>query len=121
MQIIDEVPVSMDQIYETCSEICNLRMIVVDYLQLMSGESSLHKTQSLRKLAEVLDVPVICASQMTCLASESSGYRPVPDDLFLKEERTPGPFSEEALDQILFVYQPTEFRLKGTMIDLYQK
>ncbi len=120
VQIIDDIPMTIDKIYEVCSRFCDLRLIVVDYLQLMAGESPLHKTQSLKKLAETLNVPVICASQMTRLVDERPDHRPVPDDLFWKEGK-PGSFSEESVDQILFVYQPTGFQLKDTWVDLYQK
>lgn len=120
VQIIDEVPMTIDKIYETCSGICGLRLIVVDYLQLMAGESPLHKTQSLKKLAETLNVPVICVSQVSRLVEERPGHRPVPDDLFWKEGK-PGAFSEESVDQILFVYRPTGFQLKDTWVDLYRK
>lgn len=120
IQIIDEIPMTTDQIEEICSRICDLRLIVVDYLQLMAGESPLQKTQSLKKLAETRNVPVICVSQVSRLVEERPGHRPVPDDLFWKEGK-PGSFSEESVDQILFLYQPTGFQLKDTWVDLYQK
>lgn len=120
VQIIDEIPMTIDKIYETCSGICGLRLIIVEYLQLMAGESHLHKTQSLKKLAETLNVPVICVSQMTRLVDKRPDHRPVPDDLFWKEGK-PGSFSAGSVDQILFVYQPTGFQLKDTWVDFYQK
>ncbi|WP_308542409.1 DnaB-like helicase C-terminal domain-containing protein [uncultured Oscillibacter sp.] len=120
VQIIDGIPMTTDQIEEICSRICDLRLIVVDYLQLMAGESPLQKTQSLKKLAEARNVPVICVSQVSRLVEERPDHRPVPDDLFWKEGK-PGSFSEESVDQILFVYQPTGFQLKDTWVDLYQK
>lgn len=90
------------------------------YLQLMAGESPLQKTQSLKKLAETRNVPVICVSQVSRLVEERPDHRPVPDDLFWKEGKS-GSFSEESMDQILFLYQPTGFQLKDTWVDLYQK
>ena len=120
IQIIDEIPMTTDQIEAICSRICDLRLIVVDYLQLMAGESPLQKTQSLKKLAETRNVPVICVSQVSRLVEERPDHRPVPDDLFWKEGKS-GSFSEESMDQILFLYQPTGFQLKDTWVDLYQK
>ena len=122
VQIIDEIPMTIDKIYEACSGICGLRLIVVDYLHLMAGESRLHNTQSLKKLAETLNVSVICVSQITRLVDERPDHRPVPDDLFWREGK-PWSFSEESVDQILLVYQPqpTGSQLKDTWVDLYQK
>lgn len=122
VQIIDEISITIDKIYEACSGIRGLRLIVVDYLHLMAGESRLHNTQSLKKLAETLNVPVICVSQVTRLVDERPDHRPVPDDLFWREGK-PWSFSEESVDQILLVYQPqpTGSQLKDTWVDLYQK
>lgn len=122
VRIIDEIPMTIDKIYEACSGICGLRLIVVDYLHLTTGESRLHNTQSLKKLAETLNVSVICVSQITRLVDERPDHRPVPDDLFWREGK-PWSFSEESVDQILLVYQPqpTGSQLKNTWVDLYQK
>lgn len=67
-------------------------LLVVDYLQLISGSGSSRTTESrqveiseisrmLKNLARELDIPVICLSQLSRRVEERTGHRPMLSDL----------------------------------------
>jgi replicative DNA helicase len=73
-------------------EIHNVGLIVIDYLQLLSGSSNSHGgdnrqseiseiSRMLKNLARELNVPVICASQLSRRVEERQGHRPMMSDL----------------------------------------
>lgn len=73
-------------------EIHNVGLIIIDYLQLLSGSGSNQSNDSrqneiseisrmLKNLARELDVPVICASQLSRRVEERQGHRPMMSDL----------------------------------------
>lgn len=73
-------------------EIHNVGLIVIDYLQLLSGSSNAHGSDNrqgeiseisrmLKNLARELNVPVICASQLSRRVEERQGHRPMMSDL----------------------------------------
>ncbi len=73
-------------------EVHNVGLIIVDYLQLLSGSASARNQDSrqaeiseisrgLKNLARELDVPVICASQLSRKVEERQGHRPMMSDL----------------------------------------
>jgi replicative DNA helicase len=89
-------------------------LIVIDYLQLMSGPRNVESRQqeisvisrSLKALAKELDVPVVALSQLSRAVEVRGGEkRPMLSDL-----RESGAIEQDA-DVVLFVYRP-EFYLK---------
>ncbi|MBZ0093106.1 MAG: replicative DNA helicase, partial [Sulfuricellaceae bacterium] len=109
---IDESPAlnSLDlrararRVYRQCGK---LGLIVIDYLQLMSANSSGENrateiseiSRSLKALAKELDVPVIALSQLNRSLEQRPNKRPVMSDL-----RESGAIEQDA-DVILFIYR----------------
>lgn len=70
----------------------NVGLLVVDYLQLLSGPVNLRGgdnrqqeisdiSRGLKNLARELDIPVICAAQLSRKVEERAGHRPMMSDL----------------------------------------
>lgn len=82
-----------------------LSLLVIDYLQLMSGDGDSRNqqidamTRGLKALAKELDIPVIVLSQLSRKCEERTNRRPIPSDL-----RDSGAIEQDA-DVILFVYR----------------
>jgi replicative DNA helicase len=91
----------------------DVRMIIVDYLQLMrSPEYSENRVQeisdisrSLKGLARELEVPVVALSQLS-RASEQRGGERVP---LLSDLRDSGAIEQDA-DIVLFIHRPEMYR-----------
>ena len=73
-------------------EIYGIGLIVIDYLQLLSGSGTSSNAENrqneiseisrmLKNLARELNVPVICASQLSRRVEERQGHRPMMSDL----------------------------------------
>ncbi len=92
------------RIYRQCGK---LGLIVIDYLQLMSANSSGENrateiseiSRSLKALAKELDVPVVALSQLNRSLEQRPNKRPVMSDL-----RESGAIEQDA-DLILFIYR----------------
>jgi len=93
------------------AEVHDLGLVVVDYLQLVSGEGRFeNRTQEisqvargLKSLAKEMRVPVIALSQLSRRVEEREPKRPMLSDL-----RDSGSIEAEA-DLVLFVYRPSYY------------
>lgn len=98
----------------------NIQLIVIDYLQLMSGESGggmkgnreqeiANISRSLKSLAKELEVPVIALSQLSRNVENRGGNkRPQLSDL-----RESGSIEQDA-DMVMFIYRPEYYNITQT-------
>lgn len=85
----------------------NLGLIIIDYLQLMSGNGRTESRQqeisdisrSLKALARELDVPVVTLSQLSRAVEQRPDHRPMLSDL-----RESGAIEQDA-DVVMFLYR----------------
>lgn len=111
--IIDDTPgISISELRSKCRKYKlehNLRMIIIDYLQLMSGSGSGRGdsrqqeisdiSRSLKSLARELRVPVIALSQLSRAVEQRPDHRPMLSDL-----RESGAIEQDA-DVVMFIYR----------------
>ncbi|MCR5403561.1 MAG: replicative DNA helicase [Butyrivibrio sp.] len=111
--IIDDTPgISIQEMRSKCRKYKmehNLQIIMIDYLQLMtggSGRSSESRQQeisdisrSLKALARELNVPVVALSQLSRAVEQRPDHRPMLSDL-----RESGAIEQDA-DMVMFIYR----------------
>ena len=109
--IIDDTPgISISELRSKCRKYKlehNLQMIIIDYLQLMSGSGKGDSRQqeisdisrSLKSLARELHVPVLALSQLSRAVEQRPDHRPMLSDL-----RESGAIEQDA-DVVMFIYR----------------
>ena len=110
--IIDDTPgISISELRSKCRKYQlehGLSMIIIDYLQLMSGsgrgsESRQQEisdiSRSLKSLARELNVPVLALSQLSRAVEQRPDHRPILSDL-----RESGAIEQDA-DVVMFIYR----------------
>ena len=110
--IIDDTPgISIAEMRSKCRKFkleMDLKMIIIDYLQLMSGsgrgtdsrqQEISDISRSLKALARELSVPVLALSQLSRAVEQRPDHRPVLSDL-----RESGAIEQDA-DVVMFIYR----------------
>ena len=111
--IIDDTPgISIPELRSKCRKFKlehNLKLIIIDYLQLMSGSGSRRSdsrqqeiseiSRSLKGLARELRVPVVALSQLSRQVEQRPDHRPMLSDL-----RESGAIEQDA-DVVMFIYR----------------
>ena len=109
--IIDDTPgISIAEMRSKCRKYKmdhDLKLIIIDYLQLMSGSGKTDSRQqeisdisrSLKSLARELSVPVIALSQLSRAVEQRPDHRPMLSDL-----RESGAIEQDA-DVVMFIYR----------------
>ena len=109
--IIDDTPgISISELRSKCRKFKaeqGLEMIIIDYLQLMSGSGKSDSRQqeiseisrALKSLARELSVPVIALSQLSRAVEQRPDHRPMLSDL-----RESGAIEQDA-DVVMFIYR----------------
>ena len=110
--IIDDTPgISIPELRSKCRKYKlehNLEMVIIDYLQLMSGSGRSTDSRqqeisdisrSLKALARELRVPVVALSQLSRAVEQRPDHRPMLSDL-----RESGAIEQDA-DVIMFIYR----------------
>ena len=109
--IIDDTPgISISELRSKCRKYKmdqNLSMIMIDYLQLMTGSGRSDSRQqeisdisrSLKAVARELSVPVIALSQLSRAVEQRPDHRPMLSDL-----RESGAIEQDA-DVVMFIYR----------------
>ncbi|MBO4976902.1 MAG: replicative DNA helicase [Lachnospiraceae bacterium] len=109
--IIDDTPgISISELRSKCRKFKlehNLSMIIIDYLQLMTGSGRSDSRQqeisdisrSLKAVARELSVPVLALSQLSRAVEQRPDHRPMLSDL-----RESGAIEQDA-DVVMFIYR----------------
>ncbi len=108
---IDDTPgISVSELRSKCRKLKlehNLSMIMIDYLQLMTGSGRSESRQqeisdisrSLKAIARELQVPVLALSQLSRAVEQRPDHRPMMSDL-----RESGAIEQDA-DVVMFIYR----------------
>ena len=122
--IIDDTPgISISELRSKCRKYKleqDLKLIIIDYLQLMSGSGRTDSRQqeisdisrSLKGLARELNVPVIALSQLSRQVEQRPDHRPMLSDL-----RESGAIEQDA-DMVMFLYRDAYYNKDSEMKNL---
>ncbi len=110
IRIDDNPSITVAEMNAKCRRLDNLGMVVVDYLQLMSGsgygKGSDNRvtmvgeiSRAMKIMAKELNVPVICISQLSRGPESRTDKRPMLSDL-----RESGAIEQDA-DEVIFLYR----------------
>ena len=110
IRIDDNPSVTVAEINAKCRRLDNLGLIIIDYLQLMTGSGYGRNSENrvtvvgeisraLKIMAKELNVPVICLSQLSRAVESRTDKRPIMSDL-----RESGAIEQDA-DVIMFLYR----------------
>ncbi len=113
--IEDQSNVTIGDIRNKCRKLKqrhNVGLIIIDYLQLMSGNGRSDSRQQevseisrgLKVLAKELDVPIIALSQLSRAVEARTDHRPMLSDL-----RESGSIEQDA-DVVMFIYREDKYR-----------
>lgn len=109
--LLDDTPsISIGELRSKCRKFKlehNLGLIIIDYLQLMTGDKKTDSRQqevsdisrALKALARELDVPVVALSQLSRQVEQRNDKRPMLSDL-----RESGAIEQDA-DVVMFIYR----------------
>ena len=110
IRIDDNPSVTVAEINAKCRRLDNLGLVIIDYLQLMTGsgygKNSENRvtvvgeiSRALKIMAKELNVPVICLSQLSRAVESRPDKRPIMSDL-----RESGAIEQDA-DEVVFLYR----------------
>lgn len=113
---IDDTPsISVNELRSKCMRLKQdkgLKMIIIDYLQLMKGDQGGNREQeiasisrALKNLAKELNVPVIALSQLSRAVEQRADKRPMLSDL-----RESGSLEQDP-DMVIFLYRPEYYKI----------
>ena len=122
--IIDDTPgITVPELRSKCRKYKlehNLSMVIIDYLQLMSGSGRTDSRQqeiseisrSLKALARELNVPVLALSQLSRAVEQRPDHRPMLSDL-----RESGAIEQDA-DVVMFIYREDYYKRDAEKTDV---
>ncbi len=113
--IDDTAGISISEMRSKCRKFKlehDIKMVIIDYLQLMSGSGRSESRQqevseisrALKKLARELNVPVLALSQLSRAVEQRPDKRPMMSDL-----RDSGAIEQDA-DVVMFIYRDDYYR-----------
>ncbi|MDD6200934.1 MAG: replicative DNA helicase [Firmicutes bacterium] len=110
IRIDDNPSVTVAEINAKCRRLDNLGLVIIDYLQLMTGSGYTKAgdnrvqvvgeiSRALKIMAKELNIPVICLSQLSRAVESRTDKRPIMSDL-----RESGAIEQDA-DEVIFLYR----------------